>query len=127
MVCDLDCVFLQPLYVVMGRLLCFIHVIICFFFALQFLRPKNAAPRDLCQNVGLCCNFIMQIRERPYLYPLHFEGRKSANFAPQFGDSVTLSSRNWKTSLQIEKKKCVRLCLFLTITPRFHTYRPCSC
>jgi len=55
------------------------------------------------------------------LAPLHFGGRKFANFGPQFGDGETLNSCNFKTTLQIEKlKQMVRLRLFLTTTSRFH-------
>jgi len=46
--------------------------------------PKNADPHDLCQDVRMSCNFITDQMEEPYLYPLHFEGQKSANFGVIF-------------------------------------------
>jgi len=40
------------------------------------------------KKVGLemMLEFITQFRGDPYLYPLHFDRKKSANFAPFFAD-----------------------------------------
>jgi len=66
------------------------------FFALLSLRQKNATPLDLCQDAGMWCNVITQTRGSR-LYPLHSEGQKSANFAPQLDDGETLNCGNLKT------------------------------
>jgi len=54
---------------------------------------ESRIPQNLCQDVRMWFNVI------------HFEGQKSANFAPQLDDGVNLNSYNLKTRLQIEKTK----------------------
>jgi len=84
-------------YVVMDRPLCLTHVIYLLIYYLFFFRAalfeaeqrRRAGPLP---DVGMWCNFITQIRGRRYLYPLDSDGRKSANFTPQLGDSATLNS-----------------------------------
>jgi len=47
---------------------------------------------NLCQDVRMWCNLIMQIRGRPYLYPLHFKGQTSANFLGHLSLTSAFSS-----------------------------------
>jgi len=83
-------------YVVMGRPLCFIPVIYYFFRALIFEAEKHrpVGPLPGYRNMVL---FYNADQRGPYLYPLHFEGRKSANFDPHswaiFLPTSALSSR----------------------------------
>jgi len=47
----------------------------------------------------------MQIRGRHYLYPLHFEGQKSANFRPNFADFGTFKLYNFRLAQDIANLK----------------------
>jgi len=101
-------------------------IYLLFIFSRSNLRGRRTPPCGTFARMSECgVNFITQIRWRSYLYTLHCEGRKSANFAPQLGDGAAMNSCNLKTRLQIEKLK--QMCYTsLTITPRFRTRRSCS-
>jgi len=50
---------------------------------------RPAVPLPGCRNV---VKFYNADQREPCLYPVYFEGRKSANFTPQLGDGVTFNS-----------------------------------
>jgi len=56
-----------------GRPLCFTPVVYYYFLPCN-LPDQRMPPWNLCQDVGMWYNFIMQIRGEGCLYPLHFEG-----------------------------------------------------
>ena len=75
-----------------------LFVIFYFFRALIFEAEER--PRGTFAGMFECGVILEHRSEGPYLYPLHSEGWKSANFAPQLGDGVTLNSCNFKTRLR---------------------------
>jgi len=86
----------------MGRPLYFTPVIY-YFFLRSNLPGRRTPPRGSFARMLECDVILLCRSESPHLYPLHFEGRKSANFASQLGNGATLNSCNLKTRLQIEK------------------------
>jgi len=107
------CQSLCPPCIVMRKPLCFAAVIYFFctlIFEAEERRP--AVPLPGCRNV---VKFYNADQRELCLYPVYFEGRKSANFTPQLGDGVTFNSWNLKTRLQIKKKlKQMRLTMSLS-------------
>jgi len=96
------CSFTQSLImaaqVVTGRPLCFTPVIFLRDLIFKAEECHPAAPLPGRRHV------VTQIR-RGRAYPLHFEGQKSDNFAPKFGNGTTLNYCSLKTMLQIKKLK----------------------
>ena len=88
--------------------LLFIHFCTLIFEA-EERRPAGPLPE--CRNVVWFYNRDQGVA---LSVSLHFEGRKSANFAPQLGDGATLNSCNLKTRLQIEKLKQMHETTFLS-------------
>jgi len=107
-------------YVVMGRALCFYScdLFTYLFFALLSLRQKNATPLDLCQDVGMWCNVIMQIRGSPVCIPCILRVKNL-----QILHHSWTMVRPW--TVVIWKRLC--LCLFLTVTARLCIRQLYSC
>jgi len=86
---------------------CSCDLLLLLFRALVY-EAEERRPAGPLQDVGMRCNFITQIRGWTYLYHLHFEGRKSANFARHLDDGATLNLCSLETRLEIEKLKQMR-------------------
>jgi len=82
-------------------------VIYLFFCALIF-EAKDATLRDLCQDVGMWCNFIMQIRGGPVCILYILTGKNLQILPHSWAMVATVNSYNLKTRLQIEKLKQMR-------------------
>jgi len=63
----------------------FIYLFRALIFEAEERQPTVPLPG--CWNVAC---FYNADQRGPYLYPLHFDGRKSANFAPQLGDGAAV-------------------------------------
>jgi len=58
-------------------------------FFVSNLRGQTTLPCLTFARMSECGVILERRSEGAYLYPLHFEGQKSANFAPQFDDGAT--------------------------------------
>ena len=84
---------------------------------------RPAVPLPGCRNV---VKFYNADQREPCLYPVYFEGRKSANFTPQLVDDAISNSCNLETRLEMENLKHMRLTTSLSNHNCRPSYRPTS-
>jgi len=116
----------------MGRPLSFTPVWFIIYLFIYFrsliFEAVERCPRDLCQDVGMRCNFIVQIRGGPICIPYILRGENLHILTHSWAIFGLWTRVIWKCKSK-KLNKCILLRLFLTMTATawFHIRQLCSC